>query len=176
MPAILRTLSCAALALGLTACGDPAEINLLNASDGQTQLTAPGGGTVSLSASAGTLSQARVVPNPAPAAAPAGVNFDHGFYDFSVTGLTPGGSVDVTIELPAGAAPNTYYKVQNGQFTPFDFDGVEGARINGRTVTLTLVDGGRGDDDGVVNGVVVDPGAPGTRTGTGSRHWRSAYQ
>lgn len=165
MPTILRTLSCAALALGLTACGDPAEINLLNASDGQTQLTAPGGGTVSLSASAGTLSQARVVPNPAPAAAPAGVNFDHGFYDFSVTGLTPGGSVDVTIELPAGAAPNTYYKVQNGQFTPFDFDGVEGARINGRTVTLTLVDGGRGDDDGVVNGVVVDPGAPGTRTG-----------
>ena len=168
MPVRLRVLICAIVALLLAACGDPAEINLLNTTEGQTQLTAPGG-TVTLTTSAGTLSQARVTSNPAPNAAPAGVNFAHGFYDFSVTGLTPGGTVDVTIRLPSGSNPNTYYKVQNGQFSQFDFNGVDGARFNGRTVILTLVDGGRGDDDGVANGVIVDPGAPGiTTTGGGT--------
>lgn len=35
------------------------------------------------------------------------------------------------------------------------------AQILGATVVLTLQDGGAGDDDGVVNGQIVDPGAPG---------------
>ncbi|WP_348673859.1 choice-of-anchor U domain-containing protein [uncultured Abyssibacter sp.] len=160
----LKRLVCAAAVLALAACGDPTEINLEGVSDNQQQLTVPGGGTVTLTTSAGTLSEARVIDNPAPGAAPAGVSFDNGFYDFSVTGLTPGASVDVTIQLPAGSTANTYYKVQDGQFTQFDFNGTDGARFNGRTVTLTLVDGGRGDDDGVANGVIDDPGAPGTKT------------
>lgn len=160
----LKRLVCATAVLALAACGDPTEINLEGVSDNQEQLTVPGGGTVTLTTSAGTLSEARVIDNPAPGAAPAGVSFDNGFYDFSVTGLTPGASVDVTIQLPAGSTANTYYKVQDGQFTQFDFNGTDGARFNGRTVTLTLVDGGRGDDDGVANGVIDDPGAPGTKT------------
>jgi len=28
-------------------------------------------------------------------------------------------------------------------------------------ITITLVDGGLGDDDGLANGVIVDPGGPG---------------
>ena len=35
-------------------------------------------------------------------------------------------------------------------------------------VTLTLVDGGPGDADGVANGVIVDPSGPGFGEGTGT--------
>ena len=72
----------------------------------------------------------------------------------------------MTITLPAGSAPDSYYKVQNGSFFEFLFDGTDGAQINGNVITLTLVDGGRGDADGVANGVIVDPGAPGTSSTT----------
>jgi len=39
--------------------------------------------------------------------------------------------------------------------------------FNGRQVTLRLTDGGAGDADGVVNGVIVDPGGPVMVTGVG---------
>src|SRR5262249_33776479 len=41
------------------------------------------------------------------------------------------------------------------------FDGTTGAEIQDNVITLHLVDGGRGDADGVANGVIVDPGGPG---------------
>ena len=94
------------------------------------------------------------------------MSFDDGYFSFDITGLAVGGSTTVTITLPAGAAPDTYYKVQGGSFFEFLFDGTDGAQINGNVITLTLVDGGRGDADGVANGVIVDPGAPGSSSTT----------
>ncbi|MBI5739859.1 MAG: hypothetical protein HZA16_03975 [Nitrospirae bacterium] len=52
--------------------------------------------------------------------------------------------------LPEGSE---YYKVDDNGWHIFG-----GASINGNTVTLTLTDGGGGDADGTVNGVIVDPG------------------
>ncbi len=81
---------------------------------------------------------------------PENVAFRWGFIDFSVSGLEPYGSVDVTLVLPehppAGAR---YWKYEDDRYFP-----VEDASIQGREVTLTLT-----DHDG--DGVVVDPGAVG---------------
>jgi len=36
-----------------------------------------------------------------------------------------------------------------------------GSNDGNNVITITLVDGGLGDDDGLSNGVIVDPGGPG---------------
>ena len=89
------------------------------------------------------------------------MDFPNGVFSFDITGLSNGQSVEVTLTLPAGAMPTTYYKFQGGGSFEFLFDGTEGAQISGNVVTLTLVDGGVGDADGTANGTIVDPGAPG---------------
>jgi hypothetical protein len=81
---------------------------------------------------------------------PEDVKFRWGFIDFTVTGLEPYGSVDVTLILPeqppAGAR---YWKYEHDRYFV-----VDQASIQGREVTFNLT-----DDDG--DGVVVDPGAVG---------------
>ena len=64
--------------------------------------------------------------------------------------------------MPAGFTPDGYVKQDpaTGALQRFDFDGTTGAVVNGDVVTLHFVDGGRGDADGVANGVIVDPGGP----------------
>jgi hypothetical protein len=97
------------------------------------------------------------------------VTFPYGFFEFAVNGLTPGGATTVTLYLPAGAAPNTYYKygATPGNTTPhwyeFLYDGQTGAQIAGNVVTLYFVDAQRGDDDLTANGIVTDQGGPGLR-------------
>jgi parallel beta-helix repeat protein/YD repeat-containing protein len=88
------------------------------------------------------------------------IEFTHGFFSFNITGLTPGQTVNVTITLPADvpvgdlwwkvnttAGNNTWYSLPIG-----DDDGDN---------TITLTDGGVGDNDGAANGIVRDPGGPG---------------
>lgn len=81
---------------------------------------------------------------------PEGKDFPWGFIDFTVSGVTPSGTVDVTLvmpqDLPAGA-----------QYWKYDGSGyhlAENAVIQGREVKISLA-----DDDG--DGIVVDPGAVG---------------
>lgn len=136
--------------------------------DEQT-VTDANGNPVPVSSSAGTIENLTNTPNP-PAGSnpPASVSFPNGVFGFDVTGLTPGDSVVMTITLPAGATPDTYYKFQNGG--SFEFlrgaGDEEGAVINGNVITLTLIDGGLGDADGVANGTISDPGAPGVTAAT----------
>lgn len=87
----------------------------------------------------------------------------YGVFGFSVNGVRPGGIATVDLTLPAGSNPDGWYKQDRatGALSRFDFDGYTGAVIHGNTVTLSLRDGGRGDDDGIINGVVLDPGGPG---------------
>lgn len=96
-------------------------------------------------------------------AAAAGAALPFGLFGFNVTGLAPGAIATVDLTLPAGARPDGYYKQDpaTGELTRFNFDGHTGAVVHGNMVTLYLQDGGRGDADGVANGVVVDPGGPG---------------
>jgi hypothetical protein len=106
-----------------------------------------------------------------------------GVFEFTVTGLAPGESTTVTMILPTGIEPTTYYKfgynprtfrTQRYEFLfdpsacaadPRDCTGAEthaqNALIPPNQIVLHFVDGWRGDTDGQINGVITDPGGPG---------------
>jgi Ca2+-binding RTX toxin-like protein len=131
-----------------------------NSADGQPVTLASPAGTI--------LANAQAVPNPSPSNAPAGVTFPVGFFSFQVHGLTAGGSATVTLSLPAGVTVDTYYRYgptpgsPQPHWYPFSYNGLRGAVIDNvnHQIVLHFVDGGIGDDDLAVNGIVVDAGAP----------------
>lgn len=90
-------------------------------------------------------------------------NMPRGLFAFNVTNVMPGGIAIVDLTMPSGSQPRAYFKQDpvTGTLDRFDWDGKTGAKIAGDRVTLYLQDGGRGDADGIANGVVVDPGGPG---------------
>jgi Concanavalin A-like lectin/glucanases superfamily len=126
------------------------------------------GGTeyVTIETSAGTLASCAAVPNPSAGDTPVGTTFPWGFFNFTINGPA---SATVTFYLPAGSAPEKYFKY--GPPTPgvpnswYDFanDGTTGATFNNNEVTLLFVDGQRGDDT-AVDGSIVDQGGPATLT------------
>ena len=89
-----------------------------------------------------------------------------GVISFEVVDLPPNGTAVVEIFFPPGTLFQSYYKygAAPGDLTNhwYEFldDGTTGAVIGIDRITLTLVDGERGDDDLIVNGTIVDPGAP----------------
>jgi YD repeat-containing protein len=86
----------------------------------------------------------------------------YGQFQFDITDVSVGGSTVVQLSLPDGETADGYYKFDPVTGDPYDFsfDGTTGAVIDGNDITLHFVDGGRGDADGVANGVIVDPGGP----------------
>lgn len=122
---------------------------------------------------AGTqLQDVAVIEQPLPGDAPAGVSFPYGFLKFKLTGITPGATVLVQVLVPESRGITGYHKYgasagnSTQHYYGFDFDGQSGTQVNGTVVNLRLVDGGRGDDDRTVNGVIVDPGAPSVGSST----------
>lgn len=91
----------------------------------------------------------------------------------------PGLQTQVVIDLPKGTLSNAYLKFDSKSNTWVDFTNpaalngsVDGAALvdtNGDglidRIVITLTDGGPGDEDGVVNGKIVDPGALAFRAG-----------
>ncbi|MHC4560349.1 MAG: CFI-box-CTERM domain-containing protein, partial [Planctomycetota bacterium] len=121
-------------------------------------------------------SDCRVLDNPSPADAADGVDFQYGFFEFTVNNIAAGGATTVTLYLADGAGPNTYYKYGPTPDDPTDhwyefiYDDPPGektgAEIDGNVITLHFKDGQRGDDDLAANGIVMDQGGPGfTSTG-----------
>jgi hypothetical protein len=116
------------------------------------------------------LADVAAVNNPSPNDAPADASFDWGFFQFTVMGLTPGGTVDVQIHLPTGSTPENYNKYGptaadgSPHWYAFEYDANSGvgADYNAHVITLHLRDGDDGDDDLIQNGQVIDVGAPGT--------------
>jgi len=114
------------------------------------------------------------VSNPAPVEAPRDINFAYDFLSFRLEPVPVGGAATVTLYLPDGAAaPDAYYKYGAPPLSPgvhwyeFDYDGQTGAEINGNTIVLHFIDGQRGDDDLLANGVIMEPGGPGYIIPTG---------
>ena len=100
---------------------------------------------------------------PVPPAAPNGVTFPHGLFQFAVTGCTTGSAVTLTMTYPQSLAAGTSY----WKYGPTSADTtlhwyVIPAAISGNTATFTITDGGLGDGDLTANGTIVDPGGPGT--------------
>ncbi|MES1933746.1 VBCS repeat-containing protein [Salinisphaera shabanensis T35B1] len=127
-------------------------------------LNDPEGNAVTLASSAGNIEAMSISSKPPEGIdGPEGIDFPNGFFSFNIVGLNPGESVRVSLILPEGSTPDTFYKFQNGGSFEFleNAQGTEGALIAGNTITLTLIDGGLGDADGEANGTIEDPGAPG---------------
>ena len=87
---------------------------------------------------------------------PARLQFPHGLLDFVLAGCDAG-SVTLTIAYPSALPQGAqYWKLRGGAWAPY----ANAAVAAGATAaTLTLRDGGPGDDDGDgTNGRIVDPG------------------
>jgi len=91
------------------------------------------------------------------------ISFPHGFFSFNITGLTPcaGETVTVTITLPEDVPQGTEYWKYHEPEGWVDVTSLLGDNDGDNVLTLTLTDGGLGDDDGTCNGVIVDQGGPG---------------
>lgn len=99
---------------------------------------------------------------PAPSL-PSGQVSPSGTISYTISELPIGGSQDVVIALPTGSAPTAVYKDTAAGLV--DVSSI--ATITGDTIVMHLTDGGFGDEDGIANGVIVDPVIP-VRTTTTS--------
>jgi Tol biopolymer transport system component len=87
---------------------------------------------------------------------PPGVSFPVGVIGFTLHLPTGVSTADVTLYLPTGTTVDAFIKYIGG--SPLDF--TDHVTVVGNTAVLHLTDGGIGDADGAVNGVIVDPIAP----------------
>ena len=111
------------------------------------------------------LTQVRSVVNPSPADAPENTDFLYGFFDFTLLGVEIGQAAAVDFILPDAFA-NTYFKYgptpdqPEAHWYSFADDGQTGAITAGSVMTVTFMDGQRGDADLAANGIIQDPGGP----------------
>jgi len=104
-------------------------------------------------------------PTTMPASAGEPQDMFFGLIDMEIKVASPGDTTTVTIYLPAPvSAEHKWFKYTAGGWT--DFSGYAEFNAARDQVTLTLTDGGAGDDDGVVNGVILDPSGPGVASQT----------
>jgi hypothetical protein len=94
-----------------------------------------------------------------PDEAPDTYSCPNGFFGNEIEGLSFGESTTVTITVPGSApVPTDVVKCLNEEC-----DRYAQSTINGRVITLT--DGGAGDADRRVDGVIIDPVAPAVNAG-----------
>ncbi|WP_423458288.1 IPTL-CTERM sorting domain-containing protein [Ottowia sp. VDI28] len=119
-----------------------------------------GSGTLTATAAGGGstcgFEYAQVLPEANVSVAPAAhLHFPHGVLDFVLTGCNQT-DVTVTVNYPAPLPLGVqYWKLSGNTWTPY---AGAVAQAGATTATLTLRDGGQGDDDGQANGRIVDPG------------------
>ena len=88
------------------------------------------------------------------------LTFPFGFSSFKIIDIEEGGTVDIIVtcseDVPISAE---YWKYDENrdEWYQLPFGSNDGDNI----IILTLTDGGEGDEDGEVNGVIIDPGAVG---------------
>lgn len=164
--------SCAG-ANGGTSASCSANWQLTGTGSGQGSAAASGNGWIFASQGNGALQTAGFIPasgHPkSPPSLPPGLSFPQGLFDFVLITGTPGSSATIIITYPAAIpAGAVYWKFgptpagnncsgaacATPHWYPFP------ALIAGNTVTLTIVDGGLGDDDLTINSVIVDQGGP----------------
>src|SRR5205814_2061674 len=94
-----------------------------------------------------------------PVAAPAGVTFPDGLFQFTTSGCS--GIITMTVTFPTPfQASETYWKYgPTPGPTPahwYTLGAPNNLNLAGNTATFTIADGGLGDDDLTVNGMIVD--------------------
>ena len=108
---------------------------------------------ISMESSDGTcISNFKRVDTLPPEEFPEDIDFVYGLYEYVVHDTGYGKSVIVTITLPQGASPDTFYIYGPTSDNPIDHgyefldDGQTGAEIEENRITLYLTDGKRGDN------------------------------
>ena len=87
----------------------------------------------------------------------------YGLIDFNVRVDSPGGSTQVVVSFPDAVPAGTGWAKFNRAANAWeDFSSSVVYSADRKSATLTLVDGGAGDDDGLANGVIRDPSGPGS--------------
>ena len=131
----------------------------------KTTGTATGTGNADFTPDAGALEGLTPVDEATlPPAGKPDLVFPHGFFSFKITGLTNGQAVVVTITLPSAVPVGTqYWKYGPTPTDPADhwYQLPMGDDDGDNVITITLVDGGLGDDDLTANGTIIDQGGPG---------------
>ncbi len=119
------------------------------------------GGTVSFYTNAGGFSDLKsLAEETLPVENKPPVNFSNGIFEFTISGVTPGGTAEITLSFPSDIpAGSQYWKVQGGSWFRLP-DEFVGDNDGDNILVLILKDGGLGDADGIENGVIVDPGGP----------------
>jgi len=126
-----------------------------------TTTTATGTGIATFRADKGTLVNLVAVPESnLPSVGRPSMGFPHGFFSFTVSRVSSGATVTVTITLPSSLPADVqWWKIHGGTWSRLPASKVSS---NGNLVTLTLTDGASpDDDDGAANSVIVDAGGPG---------------
>jgi hypothetical protein len=124
--------------------------------------TATGTGTVYFDSDPSTLDNLTPVSeSDLPEEGKPDLEFPHGFFSFDIT--LPGNHTTaiVTMTFPSPLPVGTQYWKYHESEGWIDVTSLLGDDDGDNVLTLTLTDGGLGDDDGVQNGVIVDQGAPG---------------
>ncbi len=134
-----------------------------------TSLPSPvtGGGYVTVGVPVGlTLSSVTVIdPASVVATPPPGATVDNGVIAYTVDGVAVGATVNIDVFLTTPTTATGYAKIQDRQWVPLP--GTAFTKVTDKHFILHLTDGGVGDEDGLPNGVIVDPGAPITLDTTG---------
>lgn len=109
---------------------------------------------------------------------PPGYSFPHALFDFVLTGGS--GAATITLSYPSAIPASAVYWKYGPSPQGHGCSGAACASphwyqmpsaqvaIAGNTITLTIHDGGVGDDDLVANGVIVDQGGPGVPLDNGT--------
>ncbi|MEA1895905.1 MAG: choice-of-anchor U domain-containing protein [Euryarchaeota archaeon] len=121
--------------------------------------TVTGTGTAYFVSDAGTIEDPTAIDISTLPNAP-NADFPHGIFSFNITGLSNGETVNVTINFPQDiptTAQYWKYNASSGEWYQIPIGSNDGDNI----IIITLQDGGIGDNDGVTNGIISDPGAPG---------------
>ncbi len=114
---------------------------------GSVQVMAPSGGVLSNV----TNTDVGDLPKPLPPELTA----PDGAIGYTVSGVSPSSTVSVTIHLTFHPAGYLFIDASGAFYNAGSL-----ATITGDTVTLTIKDGGLGDDNAAANGVITDPGIP----------------
>lgn len=101
-------------------------------------VTDANGRSVAVQLSAGSLENLRAVSTPASAPV---ASYGLGFFAFEVGGVTPGGSLTVLVDVPAGVTPTGLVKCLDAVCASYP------ATISGQQLSFVLTDNGAGDSD-----------------------------
>ncbi len=127
---------------------------------GAVTVAMAGGGAACTFAAGGYVPVTGGAASPPAGSAPSGYAFPYGLVNFTATSCT--GTITLTYTFPGPLLPDAvFWKYGPTELQQDSHWYVMPAVISGNTLTVTIADGGLGDDDLKVNGTIVDPAGVG---------------